>query len=72
MVAFLGRGQESFRKIVERLGGDAINADPAFLLPPRELAPCAMEFAVRRQDLELPGLARRRGHQANEEVVGVR
>ena len=54
MVAALRRREEAVGETVERLGGDPLDADPALLLPARELAPGAVEFAVAGQDPKRP------------------
>ena len=67
------RCQESVGQIVEWLGGDLVERDPPFLRPARELPPRAVELAVGGENPQRSGLAaRRRGDQADEEIVRAR
>ena len=73
MLAGLRGREEPVGQIVERLGGDLVERDPPCLRPARELPPRAVELAVGGENPQRSGLAaRRRGDQADEEIVGAR
>ena len=73
MPAASRRGEEALGKILERLGGDGLDLEPAVLCPARELAPRRMEFAVARQHAQPLGIAARaRRRQPDQEIMRIR
>ena len=65
--------EEARAEIVERLGGNALDGDAALFLPPRQLTPRAVEFAVAGQDSERFAVPTRAGRcQSNDEIVRIR
>ena len=72
VVAASRAAEEALGEAVERLGGDALDLDPALLLPARELAARAVELSVAGQDARAVRACRGAAvDQADEEIVRV-